>query len=207
MSVSAPLARVVIEASPGRVRGEGSRLRRAALTVLPIVAVLLVWELTVRLGLIRALFLPAVSTVLGKFWEVLLSGQLLAHFRITVVKTDYVPKIQVRALAARQAFLRDNRDPVVRFLRVYLRAQQYAREVQRGAHTDEYLAFVRKLSDIPPEIALELIQETALTDELAVDDLMDTQRHFVMMKSQQRVIPQESVVDTTYLAEAKKAAR
>lgn len=124
-----------------------------------------------------------------------------------VKETDYVPKIQVRALAARQAFLRDNRDAVVRFLRVYLRAQQYAREVQRGAHTDEYLAFVKKLSDIPPEIALELIQETALTDELAVDDLMDTQRHFVMMKSQQRVIPLESVVDTTYLAEAKKAAR
>jgi NitT/TauT family transport system permease protein len=86
MSVSAPLARFVIEASPGRVRGEGSRLRRAALTVLPIAAVLLVWELTVRLGLIRALFLPAVSTVLGKFWEVLLSGELLAHFRITVVR-------------------------------------------------------------------------------------------------------------------------
>lgn len=124
-----------------------------------------------------------------------------------VKETDYVPKIQVRALAARGAWLRDHRDTAVRFLRVYLRGQQYAREVQRGRHPDEYLGFVRKFSDIPPDLALELMQENAITDELAVDDLMDTQRHFVMVKSQQRVIPLESILDLSHLGEARKAAR
>lgn len=122
-------------------------------------------------------------------------------------ETDYVPKIQVRALAAREAFLKANREAVVKFLRVFLRAQQYAREVQKGQHTDEYLGYVRKLSDIPPELALELIQEMAFTEELATEDLTDTQNHFVMVKSQQRVIPLPGILDTSYLAEAKKGVR
>lgn len=122
-------------------------------------------------------------------------------------ETDYVPKIQVRALAAREAFLKGNREAVVKFLRVFLRAQQYAREVQKGRHTDEYLAYVRKLSDIPPDLALDLIQEMAFTEELATEDLTDTQNHFVMVKSQQRVVPLSTIVDPGYLAEARKGGR
>lgn len=124
-----------------------------------------------------------------------------------VKETDYVPKIQVLALVTRQSFLKDQRDTAVRFVRVFLRMQQYARAVQRGQHTEEYLGFVKKFSDIPPDLASDLIQEVAFTDELAVDDLMDTQRHFVMVKSQQRIVPLESVVDPGILAEAKQTLR
>ncbi|MBI2528089.1 MAG: ABC transporter substrate-binding protein [Candidatus Rokubacteria bacterium] len=121
-----------------------------------------------------------------------------------VKETDFVPEIQVRALAGPQAFLAANREAVVRFLRVYLRAQQYAREVQQGKHTEEYLSFVKKFSDVPSDLALELLQEVEITDRLALDDLLDTQKHFVMVRSQKQVIPLESIVDMSYLNAAKK---
>jgi len=121
-----------------------------------------------------------------------------------VKETDYVPRIQVRALVAREDFLKQNGDLMVRFLKVYLRAQAYAREVQQGKHADEYVKAVKEHGSIPPEIALEVIQEQAFTEELAMDDLADTQKHFVMVGAQSKAVPLEQVIDLQYLKKAKQ---
>lgn len=50
----------------------------------PIVVVLVLWELAVRSGLIRAFFLPPVTEVFAQFWESIVSGQLPSNFLITI---------------------------------------------------------------------------------------------------------------------------
>lgn len=119
-------------------------------------------------------------------------------------ETDYVSKIQVRALVGRDEFLKQNREAVVKFMKVYLRALAYAAEVQSGKHKNEYLAAVKAHSDVPQEIALDLIQETEFTSELATADLQATQEHFVMVGAQKAVIPLDKVIDLSYLNAAKK---
>ena len=119
-------------------------------------------------------------------------------------ETDYVPLIQVRALVARNDFLKANRDTMVAFLKVYLRAQAYVTEVQAGKHQDEYVAAVKEHSDIPPEHAIEILQESEITSELAVDDLKTTQEHFVMVGAQKAVVPLDRVIDLTYLEAARE---
>ncbi len=120
-----------------------------------------------------------------------------------VKETDFVPRIQVSALVTTGEFLEKNRDALEAFLRVYLRGQEYVREVQKGMHEEEYVNAVKEHSSIPPEIALELLQELAYTDEVAVDDLQATQEHFVMVGAQEAVIPVEKVFDRSLLDAAK----
>ncbi len=66
----------------------GSRLRGVVRAVLynvgPIVVCLLLWEASVRSGLISAFFLPPVSVVLATLWEILVSGELMEHFSVTI---------------------------------------------------------------------------------------------------------------------------
>jgi NitT/TauT family transport system permease protein len=50
----------------------------------PIAVVLVLWELAVRTGLIRAFFLPPVTEVFAQFWESIVSGQLPSNFLITI---------------------------------------------------------------------------------------------------------------------------
>lgn len=119
-------------------------------------------------------------------------------------ETDYVPMIQVRAVVGRDQFLAKNKDAVVKFLKVYLRAQKYAVEVQAGKHKDDYLAAVKAQSDIPPDVALDLIQESEITTDLAIDDLKASQEHFVMVGAQRAIVPLNQVIDLTYLDAAKK---
>lgn len=121
-----------------------------------------------------------------------------------VRETDYVPQIQVRALVGRDEFLRQNKEAVVKFLKVYLRALDYATEVQAGKHKQEYLTAVKAHSDIPQDVALDLIQETEFTSELAMADLQTTQEHFVMVGAQKAVVPLNKVIDLSYLNAAKK---
>lgn len=121
-----------------------------------------------------------------------------------VKETDYVPRIQVRALVGRDEFLKKNKAAVIGFLKVYLRAQKYAEEVQAGQHKDEYLAAVKANSDIPVETALDLIQESEITTDLATDDLKASQDHFVMVGAQRAVVPLEKVIDSSYLNAAKE---
>jgi NitT/TauT family transport system permease protein len=54
------------------------------LNVGPIAVVLLLWEFSVRLRVIEAIFLPPVSDVLVNFWAALISGDLIEHFAMTV---------------------------------------------------------------------------------------------------------------------------
>jgi NitT/TauT family transport system permease protein len=55
----------------------------------PIVVVFIVWELSVRTGLINAFFLPAASDVFVEFWESILSGQLPQNFLITLRRVSF----------------------------------------------------------------------------------------------------------------------
>ncbi|MBX3121554.1 MAG: ABC transporter substrate-binding protein [Nitrospira sp.] len=121
-----------------------------------------------------------------------------------VRETDYVSRIQVRALVGRDEFLKQNKEAVVKFLKVYLRALAYAAEVQNGKHKDEYLSAVKSHSDLPGEIALDLIQEVEFTSEIATADLQATQEHFVMVGAQKAVIPLSKAIDLSYLNAAKK---
>ncbi|HRF07909.1 MAG TPA: ABC transporter permease [Xanthobacteraceae bacterium] len=63
------------------------RLKSIATTVFynlgPIIAVLVLWEVSVRTGLIRAFFLPPVTDVFAQLWESISSGQLPSAFLVT----------------------------------------------------------------------------------------------------------------------------
>ncbi|MEV6238561.1 ABC transporter permease [Lentzea sp. NPDC051838] len=52
-----------------------------------IVALLVVWEVAPRLGLVDATFLPSFSTVLGAWWELLVSGQLLENTQASLARS------------------------------------------------------------------------------------------------------------------------
>ncbi len=119
-------------------------------------------------------------------------------------ETDHVSPIQVRVLVMRDEFLRKNPEAAAKFLGAYLQALKFVREVQQGQHQDEYVKAVREHSNIPPEIALDLVQELAFTEELAKDDIQRTQEHFVMVGAQKEVIPLEKVYDSKLLEAARK---
>ncbi|MET9627238.1 ABC transporter permease [Lentzea sp. NPDC006480] len=52
-----------------------------------IVVLLAVWEVAPRLGLVDATFLPSFSTVLGAWWDLLVSGQLLENTRASLSRS------------------------------------------------------------------------------------------------------------------------
>ncbi|MEW6642058.1 MAG: ABC transporter permease [Pseudomonadota bacterium] len=63
-------------------------IRNASLALLsnagPIIVVLALWEVSIRTGLIKAFFLPAVSDVATQFWASLKGGDLAASFTVTL---------------------------------------------------------------------------------------------------------------------------
>ncbi len=58
--------------------------RNLVLGLGPIVVLLVLWEVSVRTGLIKAFFLPPFSQVMEKFRESLSSGDLLEHFGVSL---------------------------------------------------------------------------------------------------------------------------
>ena len=86
-------------------------------------------------------------------------------------ETDYFPKMQVTTIAVREKFLKQNRETVIKFLRAYQKALKYINEVQHGLHQDEYKYFNNKYTDIPENVAMELIQAYKYTDEIDRNDL------------------------------------
>jgi ABC-type nitrate/sulfonate/bicarbonate transport system substrate-binding protein len=118
-------------------------------------------------------------------------------------ETDFVPLAQVRVVVTRSDFAQANPEALSRFMAIRLKAQKYAAEVQKGHHQPEFRAIVVRHSKVPPDIALELIEELRFTEELAIQDMMDTQAHFVKAGLQQRVIPLQDVVDLTFIDRAK----
>src|SRR5690606_36615774 len=127
-------------------------------------------------------------------------------FAVEVAKeTDFVPLAQVRVVVTRDDFAKANGESLAKCTAVRMRAQKYAAEVQRGMHQPEYRAIAARHPKIPPDVALELIQELKSTEELAITDLMETQAHFVKAGMQQQVIPLEQVYDPSFLAKAKAA--
>lgn len=61
-----------------------STFRNLVLGLGPIVILLVFWEVSVRTGLIKALFLPPFSEVVAKFWESLNNGDLLENFSVSL---------------------------------------------------------------------------------------------------------------------------
>ena len=52
-----------------------------------VVALLTVWEAAPRLGLVDATFLPPFSTVLGAWWDLLVSGKLLENTQASLARS------------------------------------------------------------------------------------------------------------------------
>jgi len=50
----------------------------------PILVVLLIWEFSVKSGLVQLFFFPAVSDVLVQFWKSMVSGEIPQHFVATI---------------------------------------------------------------------------------------------------------------------------
>ena len=61
-------------------------LRKIISNLFPFLLIITVWELSIDLGLIRPLFLPAFSVVIQKLWEITVSGELIRHFSKTIYR-------------------------------------------------------------------------------------------------------------------------
>ncbi|GGU23961.1 ABC transporter permease [Lentzea flava] len=72
---------------PQRTRRALDALLTGAGKTVAIAALLVVWEVAPRLGLVDATFLPPFSTVLGAWWDLLVSGQLLENTRASLVRS------------------------------------------------------------------------------------------------------------------------
>jgi NitT/TauT family transport system permease protein len=68
-------------------RGVGRAVLAGIGKVVAIVALLVVWEVAPRLGLVDATFLPPFSTVLGAWWNLAVSGQLLDNTAASLVRS------------------------------------------------------------------------------------------------------------------------
>lgn len=83
-------SRPVTAAAPVRPQ-RTHRLLDALLTgvgkSIAVVALLMVWEVAPRLGLVDATFLPSFSTVLGAWWDLLVGGQLLENTQASLARS------------------------------------------------------------------------------------------------------------------------
>jgi ABC-type nitrate/sulfonate/bicarbonate transport system substrate-binding protein len=119
-------------------------------------------------------------------------------------ETDFVPLNQLRVIMAREDFLATHEDAIVKFLHARLKGEEFAREVQKGEHKDEFADIVAKNSKTPPLVALDAIQEVKFTDKIATDDLMNQQRHFAKVGIVPQIVDLTKVIDLQYLAKAKQ---
>jgi NitT/TauT family transport system permease protein len=65
------------------VRGVGSVATRVA----AIAVLAAIWEVLPRLGLVDATFLPPLSEVLGAWWQLVLSGELIEHAQASLTRS------------------------------------------------------------------------------------------------------------------------
>ena len=101
-------------------RLDRSDLVRAGRSVYSLVAVLALWELVTRLGLVHYYFLPPLSDVLGRFVELTLSGELPYHAYLTLRRAfaglfvATVFGVTVGVLSARNALVDWFFDPLIK---------------------------------------------------------------------------------------------
>ncbi|ANZ43247.1 ABC transporter permease [Lentzea guizhouensis] len=80
-----------ITTPPSRPRRTLAKLADAVLTgvgkVVAIAALLAVWEVAPRLGLVDATFLPPFSTVMASWWDLAVSGKLLDNTQASLVRS------------------------------------------------------------------------------------------------------------------------
>ncbi|HEX8869069.1 MAG TPA: ABC transporter permease [Lentzea sp.] len=85
-------SRPEITVAPAPVRPQRTRRVLDALLTgagrsIAIVALLTLWEVAPRLGLVDPTFLPSFSTVLGAWWDLLLNGQLLENTQASLARS------------------------------------------------------------------------------------------------------------------------
>lgn len=69
------------------VKWSVSQLYRGIKSSVAIIAFLLLWEFTPRLGIVNVTFLPPLSTVLTAWWELLVSGDLADHLLASLTRS------------------------------------------------------------------------------------------------------------------------
>jgi NitT/TauT family transport system permease protein len=67
-------------------RREFGRLTSIAVSVGSSLAILLIWETVVRLGLAQSIFFPAPTTILATMWKMLVGGQLVTNSGISILR-------------------------------------------------------------------------------------------------------------------------
>ena len=85
-------SRPATRATPVAVRPQRTRrvldaLLTAAGKSVAVAVLLVVWEVAPRLGLVDATFLPPVTTVLGAWWDLLVSGTLLENTQASLARS------------------------------------------------------------------------------------------------------------------------
>jgi ABC-type nitrate/sulfonate/bicarbonate transport system permease component len=99
----------------------GGSLARAVGAAYPLILLATVWEAVARLGYVRAVFLPPLSTVVAQFWPLAVSGELVWPLVISLYRTAaglavaLVAGIFVGFLMARVRVIRWLLDPLIAF--------------------------------------------------------------------------------------------
>jgi NitT/TauT family transport system permease protein len=65
---------------------KNKKLKNIISELFPFLVVIVIWELVIDLGIIKPFFLPSFSVVIQYLWEILISGELILHFGITIYR-------------------------------------------------------------------------------------------------------------------------
>jgi len=122
-------------------------------------------------------------------------------------ETDYLASIQNDVVSTTATFLKGNANTAVAFLRAYLKALEYSREVQQGQHLEEYKSFVKKYTDYPVDIAMELIQAVKYSADLDMDSIREHLAYNTKTGVVQGRISLDQVVDLSYLNKARQTLK
>jgi ABC-type nitrate/sulfonate/bicarbonate transport system permease component len=105
----------------GRMQAIGNSIWRTLVAAYPLLLVAAVWEAAARLGYVRPVFLPPLSTVIAQFVPLAQAGDLLAPLLISLYRTGVglaiaiVVGVVVGFLMARVRFVRWLLDPLIAF--------------------------------------------------------------------------------------------
>jgi len=98
-----------------------SAIRSAVVYSYPLLLILLVWEVIAQAGLVRAIFLPPVTEVVGQIWTLLLEGEIVVPLLTSLYRAfvglalAVVLGVVIGLVMARSAFAHWVFDPLVSF--------------------------------------------------------------------------------------------
>ena len=83
-AVPSPVSRAAARTGPPRVLHLAAAVAKRTVAIAALAAV---WEIFPRLGVVDATFLPPLSEVLAAWWQLVLSGELLAHVQASLARS------------------------------------------------------------------------------------------------------------------------